>query len=220
MKTQMTGKIVAALLLVSAAGSALAAPITFPFRFADPDSTAQALGSITFESTLLQNPGIIDVSLPDPAVLALNVTVSGSASGNGVFGIGDFTGVVFDTGGATLDLGTQLVGQTTPGGPWGTPDGNTGDFNLFSGAKTRATSYSGASQSPAGANSPPDGVNFFTLGADGGSDEEMVLTAMGFSAAPAVEPANLPIGKSAMLVIAGLLAFIGVFGLRRRTRKI
>ena len=218
MKIKMMGKITAAALLLAAAGSALAAPITFPFRFADPNSSAQAIGTITSESTLLSNPGGIDVFLPDPAVLALSVTVSGSAAGNGTFGIGDFTEVVFNTGGATLNLASELVGQMTPGGPWGTPDGNTGDFNLFSGAAKRATSYTAVTGLPAGANLPPSGVFYFTLGANGGQDEPMVLTGMGVNAAPAAAPANLPLGRSAMLAIAGLLALVGLVGLRRRRK--
>jgi hypothetical protein len=204
----------AATLLVSLASSAFAAPITFPFRFADPTGPAQAVGSITFESTLLVNPGANDFFLPDPAVLALDVTVSGSIAGNGSFGITDFNEVVFDTAGGTLDFGSQLVGQPTSGGPWGTPDGSSGDFNLFVSGGTRAAGerYPSASVVPNGVAAPPNGNFFFTLGANGGAGENMVLTAMG---AP-VPPPMLPIGRNALLLMAGLLGLGGVLVLRRR----
>jgi len=68
-------------------------------------------------------------------ITALSLTVSGAGSGNGTFGLNDFTSAGefrWSTNGATLDLTTQLVGQSTPGGPWGTCfDGTCGDFNLF-----------------------------------------------------------------------------------------
>jgi hypothetical protein len=206
----------ALLLLASLASQVSAAPITFPFRFADPASSAQAVGSITFEDTLLANPGSSSIFLPDPAVLALSVTVSGSAAGDGTFGIADFTEVVFDTNGGTLNFNAQLVGQPTAGGSWGTPDGNSGDFNLFSGGVGEgAERYADQPNAPAGANAPPNGVFYFTLGANGGADEPMVLTAMG--GGPISPPATLPIGPGAWLALAGLLALGGLVVLRRRS---
>lgn len=220
MKPKFLHGIAATALLISMIGSALAAPISFPFRFADPQSAAQAVGSITFESTLLANPGVLDVNLPDPSVLALSVTVSGSAAGNGTFGMADFSGVVFDTNGGTLDFGSQLVGQPTSGGSWGTPDGGSGDFNLFSGGISSQARYSAPSEAPAGLSSPPNGVFYFTLGANGGDGEAMVLTSMGGNGVPATPAASLPVGRGALLAIAGLLAFSGLAALRRRSRRI
>ncbi len=206
----------AALFFVGTLGVANAAPISFQFTFDDPASTAQAVGSITFESTLLQNPGANNFTLPNPAVLALNVTVSGSASGNGTFSITDFTGVVFDTFGGTLNFGNQLVGQPTSGGSWGTPDGNSGDFNLFSTGPARGPSNYGQPQTaPNGANTPPDGVFFFTLGANGGAGEPMVL--VGMNAAGGLAPTTLPIGRSAWIALTGLLALAGLIVFRRRS---
>ena len=215
----------ATLLFVSMASPLMAAPVTFNFTFDDPDSTAQAVGSITFEDTLLQNPGVNDFDLPDPAVLALNVTVSGSTNGNGLFGLADFTGVVFDTGGGTLDLDSQLVGQATTGNPWGTPDGSSGDFNLFSGGgKVRPDGqrYGTSTAGPSGTGAPPDGVIFFTLGADGGAGEPMELIGMGpvGGGEPAAPAATLPIGPGAWLTLAGLIALGGLFGLRRRAHRV
>lgn len=209
---------IALLLIAAFATNAIAAPITFPFRFADPNSNAQAVGSITFEDTLLVNPGANDFILPSPAVLALNVTVSGSVAGDGSFGISDFDEVLFDTNGGTLNFASQLVGQPTSGGPWGTPDGTSGDFNLFSiGPPTGVERYANGPHAPAGANLPPNGEFFFTLGANGGSDEQMVLTAMGVSGA--TPPASLPIGPGAWLALGGLVILGGLFALRRRSQR-
>lgn len=220
MKISSRKLLTGAFLLTAFAGTAVAAPITFPFSFVDPGSTARADGSITFEDSLLPNPGSSFFDLPNPAVLALNVTVTGSASGNGSFTINDFTGVVFDTAGATLDFGIQLVGQPTGGGPWGTPDGFSGDFNLFSGGGKGAARYTPTQPSPSGSNLPPNGYFYFTLGANGGVDEQMVLTAMGGNGGPPAAAATaLPISKGVLILMAGLLGLGAVVTLRRRHRK-
>ncbi len=206
--------------LLLSATSVCAAPVTFNFTFDDPNSTAQAVGSITFEDTLLANPGVNDFFLPDPAVLALNVTVSGSAAGNGTFTMADFVEVVFDTDGATLDLGSQLVGQVTPDSSiWGTPDGNSGDFNFFSFApKSRPERYNQQGNAPTGSNAP-NGVFYFTLGANGGNDEPMELIGMAPTGGPITPPATLPIGREAMLLLASMLGLVAAFAIRRRKRR-
>lgn len=208
--------------LLVAASIATAAPVTFNFTFDDPNSAAQAVGSITFEDTLLANPGVNDFFLPDPAVLALTVTVSGATNGNGTFGINDFAEVVFDTDGATLDLGSQLVGQVTPDSSvWGTPDGNSGDFNLFSSAPVgNPQGHYSQTNAATGGNPAPNGVFYFTLGANGGNDEEMVLVGMAQpGGGPGPAPANLPIGRNAMLLLAGMLGLVAAFALRRRKHR-
>jgi hypothetical protein len=209
--------------LLSLAGSVYAAPVTFEFRFADPDSTAQAVGSITFEDTLVQNPGNNRFELPDPAVLALDVTVTGSANGDGVFGIDDFEAVVFETNGGTLDFGIELVGQPTDELPWGTlsDTGDGGDFNLFAeGGKQEVERYSAPAVGPAGSNFPPNGENYFTLGANGGADEPMVLVTMSVTGGvPASPPATLPFAPLTWLALAGLVGLGGILGLHRRFRR-
>ena len=209
----------AALLTVGVFGVAYAAPITFQFTFDDPASTAQAVGSITFEGTLVQNPGQQFFDLPDPAVLALNVIVSGAANGNGTFAITDFTGVAFDTNGGILDFASQLVGQPTSGSPWATLDGNSGDFNLFSGSPKRGDSgYGESPNTPDATNPTPDGVDPFTLGANGGNGEPMVLVGMS-ALGGYTSPASLPFGRNAWIVLAGLLGLVALFAVRRRSPR-
>jgi len=179
-------------LLAAAATSAFAAPITFNFRFVDGVSGATTTGYITFESTLLANPGANTFALPDPAVLALQATVSGAAAGNGTYGIGAFNQVIFDTTASGLDLRQQLVGQPTTGAGWGTPDGTSGDFNLFAAAPG------------------PNGMWFFTLQSNGGAGAEpMVLASM----TPA---GNVPtLGEWGMVILSLLLGLGAWIALRR-----
>jgi len=183
-------------LAAATATLASASPITFNFTYAGQGATA--VGSVTFESTLLANPGSNDFLLPNPAVLALTVTVSGASTGNGTFGIGSFTEISFDTGNATLNFAQDLVGQTTPGGPWGTPSGCCGDFNLFT------------SGPPA-----PNGVFFFTLGADDGDAAAMTIKHV--TPAATVAPAQVPALEHWKLgLLALLVAAMGIVLLWRR----
>ena len=211
------------------AAAAQASPITFNFTYSGANlippppptaptsakypnapkvangNTAVITGSITFESTLLANPGTNDFTLPNPAVLALNVTVTGASAGNGVFGLSDFSEVRFETNGGTLDFSKSLVGQPTSNSPWGTPDGNGGDFNLF------------------GAGVPPNvtapvGEWFFTLCTNGGPIGSGIsdctnLTSM-INAAATTVPAPVS-SRWMLLALAGLLGLAGFAGLRR-----
>ncbi|HSN01400.1 MAG TPA: IPTL-CTERM sorting domain-containing protein [Rudaea sp.] len=178
-------------------------PITAPTSPKYPNApkvassnSAVITGSITFESTLLANPGSNTFVLPNPAVLALTATVSGASAGNGTYGITDFGRVVFDTNGGTLDFSQQLVGQPTNVDPWGTPSGGAGgDFNLF-----RSTP------------SAPNGEFFFTLCANGGSGDCTNLVSAINAAAAATTPA---LNRWGLLALAGLLGLAGFAGLRR-----
>jgi hypothetical protein len=181
---------VAICLLLLLGSAANAAPITFHFTFQSSTSAAQAVGSITFESTLLPNPGCIDILLPDPAVLALTVTVAGASSGNGTFTLNDFHDIEWCTNDATLDFSRELVGQPTKGDPWGTPNGNAGDFNLFGNKGTPA----------------PVGEFFFALCADGGLEDCMVLATMRVGAAASAPALG---GWGLILLAIGLIAVGG-----------
>jgi hypothetical protein len=209
------------------ATAAQASPVTFNFTFSGANlilpppaaptnptypkaptvssgNSAMITGSITFESTLLVNPGNNIIILPSPAVLALNVTVSGASAGNGTYGLADFSRVNFATNGGTLDFSKSLIGQPTNGSPWGTPDSNGGDFNLF-----------GAGTSPNV--TAPDGEWFFTLCTNGGglgsgvsdcTNLVSMINAAAVSSTPVLNPLTLA-------ALAGLLALAGFIGLRR-----
>lgn len=139
-------------------------PFTFQFTFCAPQSQADARGYITFEESLLQNPFSGEIEFPDPQVIDLSVTVSGASSGNGTFGINEFESILWDSNGATLDFGQELVGQPTPGQPFGTPAvNNAGDFN-----------FNRAISSP----SSPDAFDAFSMAADGGGADELMLRSM------------------------------------------
>lgn len=184
--------------------SVIASPFTFHFTFSSQTTSAKAVGFVTFESALLPNPGAFPgptgwLQLPNPAVLDLQVTVSGATSGNGTFLLGSFNGIHWDTGDATLDLAKEFVGQPTPGSPWGTAGsqcgGNAGDFNF------ETTSGPG-----------PNGISCFTLAADRGNADAMILTAM---ASPTAAPVPM-ISEGGLALLAAIVALTMVRTLRRR----
>ncbi len=142
---------------------------------------ASATGTITFAAGFPTNPGAA-IYLPGFEILALDVTVSGAASGNGLFTMVDFAIAVFATGGATLNMTTELVGQPTPGGPWGTPSpvGATGDFAIHALSPTA-----------------PTATFFFELTTNGGAGDKMALQSF--------RPIPAP-GAMALLGLGGLLA--------------
>lgn len=159
-------------LVFGAATSASAALIVYDVTWsgASFSNNAVATGQISIDTDLLPNPGsTIFGGALSPVVTALSLTVSGATSGNGTFGLADFEGWIWDTGGETLDLTTQLVGQ----GGWGNPSGNNGDFNLFT-------------SNP----SAPNGSNYFTLST--GFGDPMLLTSFAPAAVP--EPSRMLLG--------------------------
>ena len=127
------------------------------------NNSATATGQIVIDLTTLPNPsGTYDMYND---IVSLTITVTGASSGNGTWTKADLapisalgTYTYWDTGGATLDMNQELVGQPTAGNPWGTPDGISGDFNLFF------------------QNGGPLGTFYFTLTTDGGTEDSMLLT--------------------------------------------
>lgn len=191
---------ISVLTLAAAACSASAsAAITFNMQYSGASfgNTAAAYGTITLDETVLLNPtNGWAMSNLSPTVLSLSLTVTGAGSGNGVFTESDFSSWIWDTAGATLNLATQLVGQSTPTLPWGTAGligitgTNGGDFNLFSVDPN---------------SSAPTGIWYFTLSASDGS--YMRLTSFTSGAIP--EPSTYGI-------VLGGLALAGAIASRRR----
>ena len=122
--------LLAGLLLVTAAAYAdVFETYALTWSGASFGNTATATGLMTLDLTTLPNPtGSVDISND---ITSLTVTVSGAPIGNGTFTKTDLNFTYWWTGGVTLNMLTQLVGQPTTGNPWGTPDGTSGDFNLF-----------------------------------------------------------------------------------------
>jgi hypothetical protein len=123
------------------AGSALGAEVDFLVTWSGEahGNGASATAVITLEDTVLLNPGRNESDV-NPFVVDFTMTVSGAATGNGVFGLADFDHIVLvtgpgDPGDLPLDFSRELVGQDTGTDTWGSQTGgNGGDFNVFSAA--------------------------------------------------------------------------------------
>lgn len=94
---------------------------------------ARATGIITFADGFPGNPQGQVIYAVGVQVTSIEMTITGANAGNGSYDTADFSSVFWSTAGATLDLSTELVGQSTPGGPWGIAGlgGANGEFNLF-----------------------------------------------------------------------------------------
>lgn len=230
--TRTKSTIFSTLLLVGVLFSASASaqtPARFDFVFEDAGSSAVTTGYIVFDLDVLPNPGFVGfLPLPDPLVIDLQATVSGAAAGDGTYVLEDFTQVIWDTGGGTLDLsdGTQVVGQPLSGdlfwgdiicSPQNDPDGEgggCGDFNLFTNSlEPESISYGGDGDRGGVMGSGPQGTSPFTLSANGGAGEPMVLTSfIRGSMGPAAPSFAVPTmsGWSVALFATLLLIFGGL----------
>ena len=102
-------------------------------------NAASATAIVGIDTAAIPNPGIyLDLATQPAWLSSVTLTVTGAITGNGTFTLADFSGLSWHTGGATLNFDLQLIGQPTPGSPWGTIGAPTafgsGDFNLFDAA--------------------------------------------------------------------------------------
>ena len=179
----LTATLMGAGLLVVAAGQANAdAVFDLAWSGAALGNGASATGTITMNLADINNPGTTNQDVT-PFVTNFSITVTGASSGDGTFGFSDFNGAgPLDEGGfymrtgGTLNFNGQLVGQSTPGGPWGsTHDGSTGDFNIFNNGND---------------DNAPFGTDYFQLTTADGNGDSMYLTS--FAPASAVpEPSSV-----------------------------
>jgi len=156
-------------------------------------NTAQATAQMVVDLSLITNPGneLANASL-SPWIESITMTVTGATSGNGTFSTagGDFWKDWWSTGGATLNLFQELVGQPVAGKTWGTSDGTAtyGEFNLFS------------------STTAPTGTDNFTLTTAEGAGDPMYLTSFA--------PADLP--EPTAFALFGTSLLLGGVALRRR----
>jgi hypothetical protein len=202
MKHLLVAALMGAGLLVAAAGQGKADTVfDLAWSGAALGNTASATGTITLNLADVTNPGETDQSLSS-FVTDFSITVTGAGAGDGTFGFSDYKGsgtlggFYLITGGDGLNFASQLVGQSTPGGTWGsTHVGSTGDFNIFINGND---------------DNAPEGTDFFQLTTEGGSGDTMDLTS--FAPASAVpEPSS---------VIPLSMALLGLaFVVRKRTAR-
>ena len=129
-------------------------------------NSATATGLITIDDQLTPNPTNDPTFLylgAGQAVVDLSLVVSGASSGNGVFGLSDFDAVIWDTAGASLDWSSQLIGQATANGGWGTAyDGTVGNFGLLANA----------------ASSAPSSISYFEITTNNGNGDALDLVSI------------------------------------------
>jgi hypothetical protein len=184
-------------------------------------NSARASGFITLNLAVLPNPGGCTGPCMSirPFIQSLTITVTGADVGNGTFGIRDFAMLSWSTGGATLDLTQQLVGQPTTIDPWGTPcaagqQPMCADFNLYS---QFFITGSGNPAAPTAA-ATPTLIAPFILDTDGGAPPGDRMFLMSF--APVDDSPSVP-GPIAGAGLPGLiLASVGLLGWWRRRQKI
>ena len=206
------------LMLLAGSLSVNAAEIQLDFLFADDSTGAQAAGFIVVDDAFLINPtsgspargGFGDgfYLFPDPAIVDLQFTVTGSDTSNGDYTLADYSEMVFQTNGGTLNLLTQLIGQPTDGDDWGTSyNGQAGDFNFFAGFNGENSRTYDAGEGVFGG-IVPDGCNFFTLCTLG---DTMVLQSIsgGPQGSPQPVPAINALGLFTLMSI--LLGMTAVF---------
>ncbi|MFM8330566.1 MAG: hypothetical protein ACKN9T_02655 [Candidatus Methylumidiphilus sp.] len=148
-------------------------------------NSAEAHGSLTVDDALFAGASMWAVLEPGVQVTAFTLTVSGASAGNGTFQLEDFAMFSWKTAGAALDPTSELVGQWTAGGPWGSsrdPAGDTGDFNLVALSETA-----------------PNWVLPFQMATNGGTGDPLALVS--------IRPVPLP---ATVWLLGSALAALGL----------
>jgi hypothetical protein len=176
-KFAVSALFVASTLLSTGSASAAIVTLNTTWSGASFGNAATATGVFSFDNAAL--PTIVSqplINLPNAAVTALSITISGAAAGNGTFGISNFASIYFQARSA-LNFGQELIGQIqTNGCAFGTStgrcgNGSGGDFNLFGNG-------GGA----------PTGTYYFQLTTAGG--QNLLVTSMTAATAAVPEPAS------------------------------
>ncbi len=152
-------------------------------------NSASATGHITFDDNAVGD-GISSTG-NWLAVTDFGMTIAGASSGNGSFGLSDFSWMYFWTP-STLDFTKELIGQPlTNGSTFGNTGGGIGgDFNIFA--------------STVGA---PSGTWYFTLTTNGGAGDQMLVTS--------IAPSSVPVPAAVWLFGTGIAGLMGM-GKRRQ----
>jgi hypothetical protein len=187
----------AAIMSIGLVSTAFADVITLEIQASGLTSNASATGFITFDTALLPTTATTLVQTPlTPVVSKLQLTITGAAGGNGIFGLKDFSSISFSSP-SPLDFSQQLIGQVLANGcTYGRTSigdcgpGNAGDFNLFAGT-------SGA----------PNGTDYFQLKIATG--EVLLITSL-------IPEAAVPEPTTVTLFGLGLLGFAAS---RRKSAK-
>ena len=111
-KTLTNGVLVGLCLLVASAAHATLLNFDLNWSGASFGNNATATGMITIDDRFFNNPGTNNTSAI-PWATDFMITVSGSGEGDGTWSMIDYRSLILDTGGVTLDLTTELVGQPT-----------------------------------------------------------------------------------------------------------
>jgi hypothetical protein len=191
-------------LIVLVVGLLLVAPalyagnLTFYLAWTGDANPATATGQLVVDAQTWANMITFSTSHNDDYLssnfVSFSVTISGASSGNGTFTLPDFSDFAVWGAGANFNYSQNLVGQAAGDSYWGNPDANSGDFNAFDSAL-------GASASA------PDGVWFFVLGADDGTQDNLLLTNFTLTSGT---PVSAPEPCTLALVSLGGLALLGL----------
>ena len=145
--------------LVFASASLQAGPITFDLEYSGTSfgNSAVGTGSITFDDANLPNPGVGILLSGTLTVLDFSITISGTAAGNGAFGLSDYVNFIWVTNPA-VDLGAELISQ-----------GGLTNFSILNNVGTHPD--------------VPRSVAGLAIGANSGNGESLLLISMAPAAA-------------------------------------